>query len=121
MKKQFDRGIPPEKLWERAARKKICTVNMSDVKHWIYSPCWSITDDHFISPYQVMMQPDKFPDHIARIDRADLTYPLIVVDDDYDKFGVILDGNHRFAKMIRGNKRVVKIVRFSKKEIAALM
>ena len=64
--------------------------------------------------------PNKFPKHIKRIKNADLKYPLIVMEDKYDKYGSILDGNHRFAKMIKQNKRVVSIVYFTKKELDKL-
>ena len=42
------------------------------------------------------------------------------MEDKYDKYGSILDGNHRFAKMIKQNKRVVPIVYFTKKELDKL-
>ena len=42
------------------------------------------------------------------------------MEDKYDKYGGILDGNHRFAKMIQQNKRKVKIVYFTKKELDKL-
>lgn len=52
-----------------------------------------------------------------RIKKTDLEYPLIIVEDKYDKKGVILDGNHRFAKMILENKEKIKIVYLKLKEL----
>jgi hypothetical protein len=83
---KFNRGIDMVALWAAAADKPVQKYNIADVRHWIYSPCWS-KDDCFISPYQVLMQPKKFPDHIRRIKAADLAYPLIVVEDDFDRHG----------------------------------
>ena len=58
---------------------------MKDVKHWVYSQCWS-KKDCYISIFQVLQQPSKFPEHIKRIRNADLEYPLIVIEDKYDKY-----------------------------------
>ena len=62
----------------------------------------------------------KLYQHIRRIKNADLKYPLIVIENKYDKYGEILDGNHRFSKMILENKKVVPIVYFTKKELDKL-
>ena len=125
MKKDYRYAYDPKDLWEKASQKKIIKYNMSDVKHWAYSPCWSHNDnnnnnnnnDWFISIYQVLLQPKKFKDHMKRIKNADTSYPLIIVEDEYNKFGSILDGNHRFAKLLMEKKRVVNVVYFTKKEL----
>lgn len=119
MKKKFNYAFDPQDLWEKASHKKVIKYNMSDVKHWVYSPCWSDpnNDDWFISIYQVLMQPKKFADHMKRIKKADVSYPLIIIEDEFDKFGGILDGNHRFAKLLMEKKRVVNIIYFTKKEL----
>ena len=102
-----------------AKNKKVIKYKIKDVKHWVYNQCWN-KKDCFISIFQVLQQPHKFPKHIKRIKDADLKYPLIVVEDKYDKYGNILDGNHRFAKTIEQNKRVVSIVYFTRKELDKL-
>jgi len=119
MKDNFKYGYKPEDLWEAAKKKKVIKYNMNDVKHWVYGPCWS-KGDCFISIYQVLMQPKKFPEHISRIKKADTKYPLIVIEDKYDKYGGILDGNHRFAKMVLQNKKKIPIVYFTKDELNKL-
>jgi hypothetical protein len=45
---------------------------------------------------------------MKRIKKADISYPIIVIEDEYDKCGSILDGNHRFAKLIMDNAKIVK-------------
>jgi len=115
----FTYAFDPEDLWKQAAKKKVIKYKMNDIKHWVYSPCWS-HNDCFISIYQVLMQPKQFPEHIKRIKKANISYPLIVMEDEYNKFGSILDGNHRFAKLLLEKKRDVHIVFFSKKELAKL-
>ena len=106
MRNKFDYGFYAEELWAYVKEKDIREYDMKDVRHWVYAPCWSYTIDEkqeeecFISIYQVLLQREKFPEHIARIDNADIQYPLIVIEDEYDQYGTILDGNHRFAKML---------------------
>jgi len=70
-----------------------------------------------ISIYQVLLQKKIFKEHINRIKKADLQYPLIIINDKYDKHGGILDGNHRFAKIIMENKKYVNCIRVSQKEL----
>jgi disulfide oxidoreductase YuzD len=57
---------------------------------------------------------------MKRIKKSDLSYPLIIIEDDYDNKGVILDGNHRFAKIIMEHKKEVKYYFITKKELKKL-
>jgi hypothetical protein len=116
MKGNFKYAWKPEKLWKLAKTKKIIKYKMNDVKHWVYNPCWS-KGGYFVSIYQVLMQQKKFPDHMDRISNAKIKYPLICIEDDYDKNGSILDGNHRFAKMILEKRKIVNVVYFTKEEL----
>ena len=116
MQEKFDYGWDQEQLWELAKNKKVREYKIKDIKHWVYAPCWS-KGECFLSIYQVLQQPKKFPEHMKRIKKADLKYPLIVIPNKYDKYGAILDGNHRFGKMILENKREVKFVYFTRKEL----
>lgn len=119
MNNRFDYAWDQEQLWKIAKNKKVITYNMNDVKHWVYSPCWS-EKKCFISIFQVLNQPKIFYEHMKRIKNANIKYPLIVTENECDKYGGILDGNHRFANMILNKKRKVKIVYFTKKELEKL-
>jgi len=119
IKNNFTYAWDQEELWEIAKTKKVIKYKMKDVKHWVYNQCWS-KKDCYMSIFQVFQEPHKFPEHNERIKNADLKYPLIVMEDKYDKYGRILDGNHRFAKMIKENKRIIPIVYFTKKELDKL-
>ena len=108
---------------EKAKIKNVKKYKMSDVSHWIYHPCWSEYYDGaecFLSIFQVLHQQDKFKKHMTRIENSDIDFPLIVVEDKYDKYGSILDGNHRFAKMILLKKRNVNVIYFTEKELKKL-
>jgi len=55
------------------------------------------------------------------ITKADTKYPLIVVEDPNDKYGVILDGNHRFAKLFMQKVEKIKIKYITIKEFRSLI
>lgn len=99
---------------------------MEDVKHWIFSPCWSYSSpdgkrECFYSPYQVLLQKDQFESDMSRIQQTDILYPLIVIESEYDTFGTILDGNHRFIKMCMLNKKNVSYQFITRSELDSLM
>jgi disulfide oxidoreductase YuzD len=124
MKNRFDRGFYQEDLWDYVADKPTKKYNMKDVKHWVYSPCWSYNLDGtecFYSIYQVLMQKNRFKKDMKRIRNADISYPIIVIEDEFDKYGSILDGNHRFGKLIMENKRKVDFKYISTKELKKLL
>ena len=120
MQHKFEKGISAEKLWEFVQDKKEQQFKLEDVKHWIYTPCWSTKDDCFISIYQVLMQKTKFKDHIKRIKKSNTDYPIVVIEDHNDNYGVILDGNHRFAKQYMNNARNIKFKYITIKEFKKL-
>lgn len=124
MKNKFNKAFYQEDLWEYVKNKKTEEYNMKDVKHWVYMPCWSYEIDNtecFYSIYQVLMQKTKFRKDINRIKKADTSYPLIVIENEFDSYGSILDGNHRFAKLIMNNCKKIKFKYISKKELDKLM
>ena len=124
MKNKFNRAFYQEDLWKYIENKKMEIYDMKDVKHWIYSPCWSYNINNiecFYSIYQVLMQKGKFKEDMKRIKKVDISYPIIVIEDEYDKYGTILDDNHRFAKLIMNNSKKVKFKFISRKELDKLM
>lgn len=111
MKSKFNNGINQKDLWKYVENKKEKEYNIEDIKHWVYHPCWSETinnKEYFYNIYQVLSQKSKFKKDMKRIKNSDETYPIIVVEDEFDKYGVILDGNHRFAKLIINNVKKIK-------------
>lgn len=124
MKNKINKAFYQEDLWKYVENKKMEEYNIKDVKHWVYAPCWSYNINNtecFYSIYQVLMQKGKFKEDMNRIKKADTSYPLIVIEDEYDIYGGILDGNHRFAKLIMNNCKKVKFKYISKKELDKLM
>ena len=120
MQNKFDYGFYQEDLWEYCKNKRVEEYKMEDVMHWIYKPCWSFNicnNECYISIYQVLQQKKSFKNHIKRIKNANTTFPLIVIEDEFDKMGSIIDGNHRFAKLILNKNKKVKFTFISKKEL----
>lgn len=96
-------------------RYKTKSLKMRNVKHWVYSTPWSIPTGNTQCPlsiYEVITLPkDKtLKEHHKRIKKADTSYPLIITPDPYDKYGIILDGNHRFAKLVNQDAEFVDVV-----------
>ena len=124
MKNKLTRAFCQEDLWKYVENKKMTEIDIKNVRHWVYAPCWS-HDIHgtecFYSIYQVLMQKGKFKEDMKRIKKADTSYPLIVIEDEFDNRGSILDGNHRFAKLIMSHSKTVKIKSISRKELEKLM
>jgi disulfide oxidoreductase YuzD len=67
------------------------------------------------------MQKGNFKEDMKRIKKADTKYPLIVIENEFDSYGGILDGNHRFAKLIMNNSKKVKFNYISRKELDKFM
>ena len=124
MKNKFNRAFYQEDLWKYVENKQTKKYNIKDVKHWVYAPCWSYNINNtecFYSIYQVLMQKGHFKEDMKRIKKADTKYPLIVIENEFDSYGGILDGNHRFAKLIMNNSKKVKFKYISRKELDKLM
>ena len=117
IRNDFSHGYDLKEIWKAASKKEVQTYEMDDVKHWVYTPCWSDKKNNFISIFQVMNQPRRFPGHVKKIKASDTEYPLIVVENEYDKYGVILDGNHRFAKMVLDGYENVVLCYFTMDEL----
>jgi hypothetical protein len=123
LKNKFDKAFLQEDLWKYVENKKTEEYDIKDVIHWIYYNCWSYEINKiecYYSIYQVLIQKNKFKEDMKRIKKADTSYPLIIIEDKYDKYGSILDGNHRFAKQILSGAKKIKYKYISKKELEKL-
>lgn len=88
MKNKFDKGFYEEDLWKYVENKKTEEYNIKDVKHWVYSPCWSYNIDNtefFYSIYQVLMQKNKFKEDMKRIKKQIYYIQLSVNKRQYSK------------------------------------
>ena len=112
VKGTFQKCYNPSDIWNVTKNNKIHKIKLSDVKHWVYTTPWSHKDNNherFLSIYEVLILPKKYNSRMQRIEKSDLSYPIIIQKDKFDKNGGILDGNHRFAKAIMSNKKYIYV------------
>lgn len=62
---------------------------------------WCDGADECYSLYDVLNNPVKYREQIDRINEADLTYPIIIIDNN------IIDGRHRLTKAFMAGKRKI--------------
>ena len=120
IKGTFKKCYKMNNIWNITKNNKMHKIKLNDVKHWIYHTPWSYEcngKEHFLSIYQVLLLPSKYKQHMDRIKKTNLKYPIVVMKDKYDKNGIILDGNHRFAKAILQNKANILVKYITDKQL----
>lgn len=97
--KQEDYFFPFE--WNEKAIWKIdapvTDIELSQIE-WLLDVDWFGTDEHPLTPNEVMANPELDPDHFKRIEAADLSYPIdLGLNPRVNKL-VPFDGLHRMCK-----------------------
>lgn len=93
-----------EQLWRLAAALPEEEIPTASLEWMLDDPCWSSETEPGLSPREVLVHPNKYPDHAARIEAADFEFPVLLVKRRYpDDRGddIIADGMHRLAKAAR--------------------
>ena len=104
------------RLWFEANKLKPITYELTNIFEYTYGitthdeikrlKLWgSVTLDNL----------SKYPDHINRINNADLTLPIIMTM--YNKEPKLLDGLHRLVKAYLLDKKTVKVIILDKKHL----
>ena len=83
-------------LIKAAEQLPITDIQVSDLEEQLRRPVWSETE----TPWQVM-------GHMARIQEADLSYPILIAPD-----GRIMDGCHRLARAVMEGARTITAKKF---------
>ncbi|OGH71467.1 MAG: hypothetical protein A2921_02445 [Candidatus Magasanikbacteria bacterium RIFCSPLOWO2_01_FULL_43_20b] len=105
--------ITPNLEWDS---KKIWRLDLPvqemSIKHLIWHfdlPFWEKegTDDWNLTPWELIKNPENEPSHYAKIQQADLKYPLEIIE--YKGRYRILDGIHRLAKAYMNGLKVVSV------------
>ncbi|MCB9677410.1 MAG: hypothetical protein H6737_20045 [Alphaproteobacteria bacterium] len=76
-----------------------------DLAYWASAPPERIFD---LRPRDVLADPARFPGHTARIDAAELRWPLRVAE--IEGMTLVLDGLHRLAQAVRQRETLVRVV-----------
>lgn len=90
---------------------EISTIKISDFIHTLDYKGWGDPSENvFYSPRDVLKNPTKkmYKDEIKRIEEADLSYPIIIYNNN------IVDGVHRLTKSYIKNKKTIKAYVFDK-------
>ena len=65
------------------------------------------TDDWNLTPIEIIKNPEKEPDHYAKILKSDLDFPIDITF--FNNQWIILDGVHRFCKAHLQKKQTIKV------------
>lgn len=90
-------------------KPKITSVKLDDINFNYDSKVWDDYKGGSVSPNEVILNPDKYPEHKKRVEDADLKYPIILSDN------TVIDGLHRLVKSHLLNKKKIKVINFDSK------
>jgi hypothetical protein len=62
----------------------------------------------FVSPQEVLARPAEFPDHMARVQKTDMTHPVLAFETGNGLFR-LLDGAHRIARAIYEKRPTISV------------
>jgi len=89
--------------WENDEGDKVTLIDLLDVTEDI--PVKNIPVDKIKSKLLTWDDDDK---EVAKIEKADLQYPILIFVDDDGKFISIIDGHHRAQKAVRHKLKTIK-------------
>lgn len=106
------------KLWELTENEETRTISINDVKHNLNKEMWSLLEgvppeelegkeETFISPNEILENPELSPFIMDKINSADTKYAILVYDDGKDLD--VLDGLHRLSKLVNNQEKTVKV------------
>jgi hypothetical protein len=103
--KVWDLDIPVEEL------------DIYELEWQLDLPFWSHDDGKYnLCPREVMEDMDKYPDHKERILRANISYPLDIMENQNGRLE-LLDGMHRLVRLIMNGQQRVKARKLSRELI----
>jgi hypothetical protein len=112
----FPFAFKMKEMWD--SDKETQEVNIDQLKWNLEFPWWETYEGvpYNLSPKEVLADIDKYPIHKDRINNADMSYPLILVQTKQNRW-LIFDGMHRFLKEILDGKKTVSCQKFTIKEM----
>jgi hypothetical protein len=99
-------------MWD--SNKQIEDVHIDELKWNLEFPWWETYEGvrYNLRPKEVLNNLDKYPIHKDRINNADISYPLLLVQTKQDRW-LIFDGMHRYLKQILDGKSTVQCQKFT--------
>ena len=119
------RGVMLEVAWNQSKlwsiRYEPDLVAVDDLRWHLELPWWSGDDGEWfrVRPADVMAAPARFPVHAARIDNADLAWPVHVLRR-RDRW-LVLDGIHRLAKAELAGVASISAIRLHAADLAEVV
>lgn len=99
-----------KKLWKLSSKLKTKRLSLNKLKHNLDKDYWTVIDknkERFVTPNQVIKDPYKSHVHFFKMMEADLSYPIIVYDDNGDLD--VLDGLHRLSKAKVEKRKTINV------------
>jgi hypothetical protein len=93
-------------------KKKIFPV--TEFQDELFEYVWDDNNNNPIRPVDVMKNPQQYPEHVARIKKASLNYPVIIGLDEEERY-IIIDGFHRLVKSFLLKKETIETYFFPTK------
>lgn len=97
-------------LWKKTKNIKTKRIYLDKIKHNLDKDLWTILKngkEKYITPNQVIKNPHLSPQDAMKIINADLSYPIIIYNDNGDLD--ILDGLHRLVKSLVLGRKTIKV------------
>jgi len=95
------------KIWKITKNIKTKRIYIDQLIHNLDKKNWTIDQNHYISPNQVLNDPYSSLNDFYKIIHADLSFPIIIYQDNHDLD--ILDGLHRLAKSILLQRKTISV------------
>ncbi len=105
----YDFPKDTEKVWKLDC--KVEELNINEITWHFELPFWNYNNiPYSVKPLDVINFKDKYIEQYKRIEAADISYPIDLIDD-RARTGklLILDGLHRLAKLYINGQSVVKV------------
>ncbi|WP_018349107.1 hypothetical protein [Longispora albida] len=106
-----------DRLW--ALDLPVHEFPLTELDYLLDLPLWQDNGRRFqVTPRQVQRSPEAFPHHLARVQAADLAYPVHIVT--HHGRPVILDGFHRLLKAALENRTTIPAMVLTDAQFSAL-
>src|SRR3989344_2550175 len=115
----FDFDWDSQKVWR--LNEPVIDMGIGELMWHFEIPFWEIedTDDYNLTPNEVVKQPDIHSAHFDKVQKADLQYPIDIMENK-GKW-LILDGLHRLVKACLAGPKTVKVRKIPRSRIPEIL
>lgn len=115
----FDFSWDSKKVW--ALEEPVMEMDIQELLWHFDIPFWEKegTDDWNLTPKEVIRHPEEEPTHVSRIQKADLTHPLDIMEN--KGRWLLLDGLHRLVKLYLQGAETVRVRKIPRSRIPEII